>query len=64
MVFYLAHGSNEKYVLKGLPVEVLAPVVHSSLLQQQLEEGNRLLGPIGVHLRHIHIINEYDQLLA
>ena len=58
---HLPHGGNELDVLEQLPVEVLAPVVHASLLQQQLEQGDGLLGAVGVHLGHVHVVNEHQQ---
>ena len=60
---YLSHGCNELHILEHLPVEVLATVVHPSLLKQQFEQGYGLLGAICVYLRHVHIINEHQQTL-
>jgi len=47
----LAHGCQVADVTHVLPVEVLAAVVAAAALQQQLEQGNRLLGAVRVHLK-------------
>ena len=46
----LAHSSNIADVLHVLPVEVFATVIHTTTLQQQLQESNGLLCAIRVHL--------------
>lgn len=61
---YFSHSSNEEDVLKILPIEIFATVIHTTLLQQQLEQCNGLLCAIGVHLGHVQIINENQQLFA
>ena len=46
----LAHGCHPADVLHGLPVEVLAAIVAATTLYQQLEQSDRLLGAVYVHL--------------
>ena len=49
-ITHLAHGCYKANILEGLPVEVLPTIIHPSLLQEQLEKSNRLLGAILVNL--------------
>ena len=53
----LAHGSHPADVLHGLPVEVFAAVVAATPLYEQLEQSNRLLGAVDVHLGRYTRIN-------
>ena len=45
------HGCDEAQVLQLLAVKLLPSVIHSTPVQQQLQEGYGLLGPVVVHLR-------------
>ena len=44
------HGCNEAQVFEEFIVELLLSVVHASSVQQQLQQRNRLLCAIVVHL--------------
>ena len=54
----LAHSGDEAQVFEDLAVELLAPVVQASPVQQQLEESDGLLRAVVVHLQ---VTSRYSQ---
>lgn len=45
-----SHGGDEAEVANALAVQLLPPVIQVPFLQQQLQQGNRLLGAVFIHL--------------
>mmetsp|Transcript_30797 Transcript_30797/g.69451 ORF Transcript_30797/g.69451 Transcript_30797/m.69451 type:complete len:675 (+) Transcript_30797:4487-6511(+) len=56
-----AAGSQAVGIDDVLPNE-LFPVVEPLLLYEELEQRDRLLGPVSVNKRHVNVVNEDDQL--
>ena len=57
------HGCDEAQVLQLLAVKLLSSIVHSTPVQQQLQEGYGLLGTVVIHLRENNAKNYSKYIL-
>ena len=57
------HAGNILHIANLLEGE-FGPVIPVLVVQVLADERVGLHGAIGVHLRHVHVVNEVDQLLG